>query len=1587
MAGITGRKKGGGSGRVAREAPNTLKSRQVARVIDVISEGEIEGLVNGSQSVYFDDTPAENADGTSNFNGINYEVKFGEPDQTALKEWRGQEAVVSVGAEATNGSPVTRQITDTDCDFIDVALRLPTLTLQDNETGDLNGNSVRIKWEVAVGSGAFQTVHDTTIRGKCVAPYIRTFQIDLRALSATGPYNVRLTRVDADATETRDQRTTFFDSYTKVTQAKIKYNDSALMGVKVDAKQFGTKVPTRSYEIKGIKISVPVNYNQNTRLYNGVWNGLFKTVYSNNPAWCIYDLISNKRYGLGDYIDEAALDKYSFYEVAKYCDQLVPKGAAPITSANALTAVGTTSYVITVHYPAHGLTVGDGVLLTGGTAGRGFTAAQINNVAHTVQGVVDADNFTINFFQQPTSSGTFGGSSLQLKLLEPRFTMNAVISSRQEAFAVLQTMASLFHGMLYFGAGVLVPAIDKAKDPVKLVSPANVKDGIFTYGGTNLKSRHSICMARWNDPKNDYRPAVETYEDLDLRERFGYRTLEIAAFGCTSRGQARRHAKWTLETEKLGETVTYTAGVDHGDLNPADIISISDPVYSGTRWGGRITAVNAARTQVTLDDGITSEFNLSAKTYTISAVLSDGSIQERTISAVATVSGKTRVTVSAAFASGIEIGAMFVIHGDAEERLWQVLNVSQKDNEFDVVAVRHDPNKFATVDDIGYIDGDDDAYIDVPTLDSAAGSLSVTAREYNYIASGTLKSRVMVSWQVSSSPLVTGYQVFMTNNAGTYDTFETTTNSIEVSDIKVGTYTFDVIALSETGPTRITGSVSGFSVLGKLLPPDAPTALAVTNGLGVVDLAWTNPTDVDLSYIEVWKSDANDRNHSSAAVIKRTTSDKISIQLPIGTYYFWVRAVDTSTNPSDNYEPAGATAGVVGKSVSVSSQGTTLPAVADALEGQFFFKTDTQRMYAFNGTAWVIFANDIDNTSDLTDGANLGGSAVWQNVSDDGTGTIPANNATNNPVTSGANNPTTNLVTGAFFYNTTEDKLYTYDGSAWVVYANAFDNTNQLTDGANLGDTATWQNVTDDGTGTIPANNATNNPVSEGATNPTTGLVTGAFFYNTSDSKLYTYNGTAWVVYANSFDNTNDLTDGANLGGTAVWQNVSDNGDGTIPANNATNNPTASGATDPATAVTGEFFFNTTDNKLKVWNGTAWVLFGNAFDNTNQLTDGANLGETATWSSVTGTGVPANYATNNPVNSGTTNPTGNQITGAFFFNTSNNQLYTYNGTAWVVFANAFNNTNQLTDGAGLGDSADWNSINNVPDFGDLATADAGNGLTITSGGVASINTDGGSLILGTNGIKLNAVDGSQTTVSNFGSDLITGDVSKIAITRAPTNVTRSTVLYQTTNMDWTFWAGEVPARTNSDTHIPFADLTGVASTTLSTAHFVQIELQMKNPNTVTTSQSLTATAAAFSVMGSQFNFLSASGDKTAIAQTGANMTTGGNSYQVVSSTYNVPGNTTTIYLNTMAGLSTGTSYTFTVAPSSGFVVVGTGGFYSHGANQFNGWAVSGGMAAATDNKTELALVLTRRTAPNGALIYGPATDTVYEVSGELGGLR
>ena len=288
----------------------------------------------------------------------------------------------------------------------------------------------------------------------------------------------------------------------------------------------------------------------------------------------------------------------------------------------------------------------------------------------------------------------------------------------------------------------------------------------------------------------------------------------------------------------------------------------------------------------------------------------------------------------------------------------------------------------------------------------------------------------------------------------------------------------------------------------------------------------------------------------------------------------------------------------------------------------------------------------------------------------------------------------------------------------------------------------------------------------------------------------------------------------------------------------------------------------------------------------------------------------------------------------------------------------------------------------------------GNSLSV-AGGYANINLDGNSLATGANGVSLNQINGNDVTVSNFGADLLDGDVSKIAVTRAATTASRTQNAY-TAGTDFIFWEGEIPERGGDDTHIPFADLTGTAATTHNGVVFVQIELQMKNPEAGSQSNSQTFTAQYLSSSYGQYTwqYLLASGNKTSLLPAGTTVshTVGNTTYSnvVASASYIASSNQTYIYFQGAAsGLTTNTSYTFTTTVSSAFTVVGQGGFYSTGANKPSGWAVSGGLSVATANPTEVRLVFTRRTAVDGGKQYVTVntTDYAYDVSGELGGLR
>jgi predicted phage tail protein len=321
-----GGKGGGGSSRVAQEAPNTLQSKSVLRVVELISEGEILGLVDGAKSIYLDDTPLQNSDGSFNFSGISFEERKGTPSQTHLAGFPAVEAEVAVGVEVTQPTPLVRTITDADTDAVMVTMRVPSLTEQNTSNGDLNGSKVQYTIEYKPSGGSYITAIDSTkgtIQGKTTSPYERQHRVNL---TGSAPWDIRVTRVTPDNNVANIQNDLFWSSYTRIIDNKLTYPDWALVGLSVDSSLFGSSIPQRAFEVRGLKIKIPVNYNPTTRVYTGIWNGTFTTAWTDNPAWILYDLLTNNRYGLGNYIDVAEVDKYALYTIGQYCDELVPNG-------------------------------------------------------------------------------------------------------------------------------------------------------------------------------------------------------------------------------------------------------------------------------------------------------------------------------------------------------------------------------------------------------------------------------------------------------------------------------------------------------------------------------------------------------------------------------------------------------------------------------------------------------------------------------------------------------------------------------------------------------------------------------------------------------------------------------------------------------------------------------------------------------------------------------------------------------------------------------------------------------------------------------------------------------------------------------------------------------------------------------------------------------------------------------------------------------------------------------------------------------------------------------------------------------------
>lgn len=735
---------GGGTTQVPTEAPNTLRSKSYARVLDLIGEGEIEGIQNGLQGVYLNETPIQNPNGTYNFSGVQFDSRTGTQTQPALTMIPSAESETAMNVQVPyNGSQIF-SVTDEDVTHVRVTIGIPQLTYQDPRTGNLTGTATSFNIYLQSNGGGYVKRVSRVISGKTLSRYQESWLVQL---TGDGPWDIKVENPNAEPAANY-QNKLFLDSYTECIYARFQYPNSALMALRIDASQFSS-VPSRAYDVKLLRIRIPSNAtvrSDGSLTYSGSWDGTFQTAWSSNPAWCFYDLLTAERYGLGGFLEESQIDKWALYEIGRYCDELVPNG--------------------------------------------------------------------------------FGST-------EPRFTCNLYIQSRQEAFKVIQDMASVFRGMVYWSGGTLTATQDAPADPVYLYSPANVVDGLFSYSGASLKARHSVAVVAWNDPEDFYRQKYEYVEDANAISRFGIIETQVYAIGCTSRGQAARVGRWLLYTEQYeSETVTFRTGVEGAVCRPGHIVSVADPVRAGSRLGGRV--VSATTTTVTLD-AIPS---INVVNGTLYVVLEDGSVESRQIQSTA---GAT-ITVASAFTSAPAAQSMWLADvSAARAQLFRVVQVTEEDDgTFEVTGVAHDPQKYAVVENGVKLEPRD-----ISVLSLAPGEpIDPKLTESLYEDSGQVKVKLTVSWQPSLN--ATAYAVQYRIDDGNFVLLpQTSANDIDILDALTGFYEVTVTAISAIGKRSLPVTVTG-EVVGKVAPPGDVEDFSLLPSAGYANLQWTRSTDLDV---------------------------------------------------------------------------------------------------------------------------------------------------------------------------------------------------------------------------------------------------------------------------------------------------------------------------------------------------------------------------------------------------------------------------------------------------------------------------------------------------------------------------------------------------------------------------------------------------------------------------------------------------------------------------------------------------------------------------------------------------------------------
>ncbi|MEX6381551.1 TipJ family phage tail tip protein [Providencia hangzhouensis] len=723
--------KGGGKQRTPYEAPNDLTSRQKLSIVDLVSEGPIEGPVGDLKGVYLNNTPVIDSSGNSNVNGMTAQWVSGTLEQPALEGFSSSSSETPVGIEIKKSTPVTRTITSRNIDRLRLTFGTQTL-VEVKDNGDRVPTAVELQIQVQ-RNGAWVTEKNLTIRGKrSNSPYLTAVIIDNLP---SPPFSIRMVRITPDSNSDKLQNNTIWSSYTEITDINQTYPGSAVAGLTFESEQFGNQYPSRSYLIRGRIVQVPDNYNPETREYSGIWSGTFKPAYTNNPAWVLYDLLTNPRAGLGKRLKLSEIDKFALYVIGQYCDQRVPDG--------------------------------------------------------------------------------FGGT-------EPRVTCNAYITDIRKAYDFFQDLCSQMRVMFAWNGQMLTFIQDRPSDVVWPYTNANVVAGRFNYSFSPAKARHNIIEVRFIDPENGWKTSIEQITDDALVAQFGPNVLRLDAFGCTSRGQARRYGLWVLMTEKLEtQTVEFDVGAEGLRHTPGDIIEIMDNDWVGGEdpISGRLIDINATQKVLTLDREIT-----PPKSGSIFITLMNGTGKYERVKITGYLSNN-QIKVEAV-PKGLKAKTIWGINPpDLARRLFRAITISDKgDGTYSIIAVQHVPEKEAIVDQGVKFEPLPDTPLGgyIPPVENL--SVEVSADSDNW--------QVEANWTTATAIRGVDFILKLTQAGRIVGTAKTQENRYRIGNLPQGNYLLSVVPQNNDGQKGEQASVS-FDIN----PPPPPSYIDVEPGffsLGII---------------------------------------------------------------------------------------------------------------------------------------------------------------------------------------------------------------------------------------------------------------------------------------------------------------------------------------------------------------------------------------------------------------------------------------------------------------------------------------------------------------------------------------------------------------------------------------------------------------------------------------------------------------------------------------------------------------------------------------------------------------------------------